>query len=206
MKLNHFDNIIFDLGGVILNIDYHKTAQAFQNLGLENFDEIYSQAQQSGLFDDFETGKISGQYFINQLLKFLPKNVSPNEVVAAWNAMILDFPLENLNLLRELHTTKNCVLLSNTNEIHLQCFNRKLKEVSMEESLQPFFKKVYFSHEIGKRKPHLSTFEFVCCENNFIPEQTVFIDDSFQHIEGANKLGLETYLLQKGEQLVDLFF
>ncbi len=206
MKLNHFDNIIFDLGGVILNIDYHNTAQAFQNLGLENFDEIYSQAQQSGLFDDFETGKISGQYFINQLLKFLPKNVSPNEVVAAWNAMILDFPEKNLNLIKQLNTSKNCVLLSNTNEIHLQCFNRKLKEVSMEESLHPFFKKVYFSHEIGKRKPHISTFEFVCHENNFIPEQTVFIDDSFQHIEGANKLGLETYLLQKGEQLVDLFF
>jgi FMN phosphatase YigB (HAD superfamily) len=205
MKLNHFDNIIFDLGGVILNIDYHKTAQAFQNLGLENFDEIYSQAQQSGLFDDFETGKISGQYFINQLLKFLPKNVSPNEVVAAWNAMILDFPLENLNLLRQLKISKNCVLLSNTNEIHVQCFNRKLKDICSEENLHPFFKKVYFSHEIGQRKPHISTFDFVCRENNFIPEQTVFIDDSFQHIEGANKMGLKTYFLQKGDKLVDLF-
>lgn len=204
MNFKHFENIIFDLGGVILDIDYQKTAVAFQYLGLEKFDEIYSQALQSGLFDDLETGKVSGQYFINQLLDFLPQGTSPNQVVAAWNAMILEFPKENLELLECLNTSKNIVLLSNTNEIHVNCFNRKLTEVSKHKTLNPYFKNVYFSNEIGMRKPTVSCFEFVCQENNFIPKNTLFIDDSIQHIEGAKILGLQTYLLKKEEKIVDL--
>ena len=115
-----FDAIIFDLGGVILNIDYNLTAKAFQDLGLEDFDSIYSQATQSGLFDKLETGMISAQYFVNELLPFLPKGTIANQVVSAWNAMIIDFPKENLELIQKLKAEKLTFLLSNTNEIHIQ--------------------------------------------------------------------------------------
>ena len=88
------ENIIFDLGGVILNIDYQLTENAFKSLGLQDFSSMYTQAAQTGLFDNYEKGKCSTPYFINALLDFLPTNTSANKVVAAWNAMILDFPIE----------------------------------------------------------------------------------------------------------------
>ncbi|MES2588287.1 MAG: HAD-IA family hydrolase [Bacteroidota bacterium] len=202
---SNFEAIIFDLGGVILNIDYSKTVKAFQDLGLENFESIYSQANQSGLFDKFEIGAISPQSFVNELLPYLPKGTSANQVVSAWNEIILDFPIENLELLKRLKNEKPTFLLSNTNEIHIQCFNRKLKEVSTENSLHNFFHQTYFSNEIALRKPNKEVFEFVCRENNLIPEKTLFIDDSIQHIEGAKAFGLNVYHLQKGEKITDLF-
>ena len=113
MKYNA-KHVIFDLGGVILNLDYTKTRTAFEALGLTNFDAIYSQANQSGLFDQFETGACSTPYFINHLLDFLPAGTTPNQVVAAWNAMILDFPIAQLELLERLKNSHRIFLLSNT--------------------------------------------------------------------------------------------
>ncbi len=205
MNLNEIDAIIFDLGGVILNIDYTKTSDEFKKLGCTNFDELYSQASQNGLFDDFETGKISTPAFINQLLDFLPTNTTANQVVAAWNAMLLDFPIENLSLLGQIKEKKNTYLLSNTNEIHIKAFNRKLEQQVGKQSLHSYFINTYFSNEIGLRKPHPETFEFVCIQNNLIPERTLFIDDSIQHIQGAKTIGLQTFHLAKNDSILNHF-
>ena len=101
-----FDAIIFDLGGVVLNLDYQLTIDAFKKLGLEDFEAMYTQAKQSDLFDRFETGQISSQHFINKLLPFLPNDVTPNQVVHAWNAMILDFPIERLKFIENLNVNQ----------------------------------------------------------------------------------------------------
>lgn len=205
MKPEDFDAIIFDLGGVILNIDYDSTRRAFEQLGLDNFNDLYSQASQSGLFDRFETGQISASYFINNLLEFLPRGTTPNQVVHAWNAMILHFPTENLDFLAEIKNVKRTFLLSNTNEIHVQCFNRKLAEVSEHSNLNPFFEKVYFSNELGKRKPHPETFRHLCELHELNPAKTLFIDDSAQHLEGAKEIGLQTLFFQPGRLLQEVF-
>ena len=203
--MENFDAIIFDLGGVILNIDYNKTCLAFEDLGLKNFSDLYSQASQSGLFDRFETGQISTQFFINELLPYLPKGTSANELVHAWNAMILDFPDENLALLQRLRKKKKIFLLSNTNEIHIQCFHRKLAQKTNFQHLNSYFDFVYFSNEINMRKPDESIFEFVCQQQKLHPEKTLFIDDSIQHVEGAKKMGLQTYHLTNSESIISLF-
>lgn len=205
MNIAQFDAIIFDLGGVVLPIDYNKTANAFKALGLTNFDEIYSQAAQTGLFDRFEVGEISAQHFVNHLLDYLPQNTSANKVVEAWNAMLLDFPLENLNFLLELKKSKRIFLFSNTNEIHIQAFQRKLKLLTGENNLNPYFEKCYYSSEIGKRKPHSESFEYICKENNLDPDKTLFIDDSVQHLEGAKKANLQTHHFQAGNLLQNVF-
>ncbi|MGV3631340.1 MAG: HAD family hydrolase [Bacteroidota bacterium] len=199
-----FDAIIFDLGGVILNIDYQKTTDAFQKLGLKSFDKIYSKAQQSDLFDLFETGKISSQHFINNILTFLPAGISANQVVAAWNSMLLNFPPETMHFLRELRSKKRTFLLSNTNEIHVQAFHRKLRSQIGEESLHPFFEQVFFSNEIGKRKPFADTFDYICRQNKLVPEKTLFIDDSIQHVEGARSIGLQAWHFQTNDSIIDL--
>jgi len=205
MKLADFDTIIFDLGGVVINLDYEKTTKAFEALGLTNFNDLYSQAAQSGLFDAFEKGECSVQYFINKVLDYLPTGTQANQVVEAWNAMILDFPVENLELLKRLQTEKRTFLLSNTNEIHIQKVHHQLQQVSEEKTLHPYFEKVYFSSDIGMRKPNSEIFEFVVQEQGLNPARTLFIDDTEQHILGSQKVGIQTYHLGKGESICSLF-
>ena len=205
MKLEDFDTIIFDLGGVVINLEYERTTKAFEDLGLTNFNDLYSQAAQSGLFDAFEKGECSVQYFINKVLDYLPTGTQANQVVEAWNAMILDFPVENLSLLKRLQTEKRTFLLSNTNEIHIQKVHHHLQQVSTEKTLHPYFEKVYFSSDIGMRKPDAEIFEFVLKEQGLHPARTLFIDDTEQHILGAQKVGIQTYHLRKGERICSLF-
>lgn len=199
-----YDAVIFDFGGVLINIDYQATIDAFRNLGNEDFETLYSQAQQSDLFDAIETGRISSQHFINGLLQLLPQGVTPNQVVHAWNAMILDVPLHRIKFLQELKKTRPIYLLSNTNSIHIDKALREWKK-SSETSIYDIFDHVYLSHEIGMRKPDAEIFEHVCGQHHLNPETTLFIDDSIQHIEGARKIGLQVHHLQPGEEIHALF-
>lgn len=196
MNNSNSEAIIFDLGGVILNLDYQKTIDAFVALGLTNFQEVYSQMAQQALFDDFETGKISAFHFVNRLLDQLPKGRNANEVVHAWNAMILDFPKERLDFLLHLKEEKRIFLLSNTNDLHLELVHRRLKEIYPDKYLNDFFEKVYYSCDLGMRKPNPDIFTYVCRENSLNPEKTLFIDDSEQHVIGAKQAGLNAFHLQ----------
>lgn len=188
------ETILFDLGGVFLNINYQLTIEAFEKLGMTDFTTHFTQANQKDLFDDVETGKISPMVFINGLLDHLPAGTSANQVVHAWNAMLLDWPMHRLEKVQELRKNHTVLLLSNTNLIHLDCANRKLKEIT-DQPFDHFFDKVYLSHEIGYRKPNADCFEFVLNDANKKAEEVVFFDDSAQHIEGAKKLGIEAHLL-----------
>lgn len=196
--------IIFDLGGVLLNIDYNLTVQAFEELGLENPEKCFSQASQTTIFDDFETGKISAQHFINSLLPYFKKGTSPNKIVQAWNALILDQPKEKIELLLKLKKTYPLYLLSNTNELHIPVVRRKWAEVT-HEPMEYFFDKIYFSNEIHLRKPNLEIFQLVCEEQHLNPRKSLFIDDAIQHVEGANKFGLQTIHLTSPDNLYQLF-
>lgn len=191
------DAILFDFGGVIINIDYHATIDAFKNLGISNFDALYSQAQQEDLFDAIETGRISPQHFINGLLHLLPSGTTPNQVVHAWNAMLLDIPKERYDLLLSLKKKYRILMLSNTNSIHIDRALRRWDQ-SFEKTLFDVFDTVYFSHELGMRKPNQEIFEFVCTDQNLVPERILFIDDSEQHIHGAQAVGLQTHFLNSG--------
>lgn len=188
---NHIDNIIFDLGGVILNIDYHITINRFKSMGIQDFDVLYSQAQQSDLFDLFETGDISEDHFIDQLQKHFHIHKDKKEVIEGWNAMLLDFPKERKQTLEEFSKRFNIVLLSNTNETHVRAFKEIIMNTYGEYWFPDVFDQVYYSNEIGLRKPNKEVFDFVLEANEFKAENTLFFDDSIQHIEGARKAGIE---------------
>lgn len=203
--MNKHEAVIFDYGGVIINIDYQATLKALKRLGVKDIDEMYSQASQTNLFSDFETGKISAQYFINQLLTYAPIGTSPNQIVHAWNAMILDVPQESIDLLLKLKSEGvRIFLLSNTNSLHIDLANRRWDLVSS-EAPEAVFEKVYYSHEVKLRKPNVEIFNLVCDENSLDVQNTLFIDDSIQHIEGAKKVGLTTLHLPKREALFTYF-
>lgn len=199
-------HIIFDLGGVLLNLDYQLTEKAFVKLGITNFPEMYSQLKQSTLFDDFETGGIPQDEFINALQKAAGITVSHSDMVMAWNAMLLDFPLRRLQILQQLRTYYDLLLLSNTNEIHEEAFNKIIYSAHGMPNLGVFFDKVYLSHRIGMRKPNVEVFERILNENSLQPQHTLFIDDSPQHIEGAKKAGIQTIWLEKGMTIEDHIF
>lgn len=194
--INQFEVIIFDLGGVVIDLEYTDTIDAFRKLGSPQFDELYSQALQTDLFDRYETGNISSLHFINKLKELVPRDCSPNEVVAAWNAMIKEFQPEKLTFLEQLKSTHTIALLSNTNDLHEDRVRRKLKTVT-KQPLEHYFHHTFLSHRISARKPHPATFIHVCETMNVQPESVLFIDDSKQHIEGAEQAGLATYLFQQ---------
>ena len=197
-------NILFDLGGVLFHIDYNRTIDAFKELGITNFKKYFTQHQQCELFDAFETGKISAELFVKTIQK-LSANCANQEIIDAWNAMLIELPKENLNFLVALSENYRLFLLSNTNEIHIQFVNAFLKKHYNISSINQFFEKAYYSHEIGMRKPHKSTFEWVLKDSNILAEETLFIEDTAQHVEGAKQAGLKTHHLESNTAIISLF-
>ncbi|MCH2226128.1 MAG: hypothetical protein MK066_15270, partial [Crocinitomicaceae bacterium] len=144
--------ILFDLGGVVLNLDYDKTIQAFNNLGGKTFSERYSQAKQSDVFDLYETGKISDDIFRNHLRDIVGKDTSDSELDNAWNAMLLDLPEERLGLLKGLKQNYRILLFSNTNAIHLRKFHQIIGDQhGNPQLLEEIFHQTYYSHILGLR-------------------------------------------------------
>ena len=194
-------NIIFDLGGVLINLDYKKTEDAFIRLGYENFHAMYSQYTADELFRKLETGKISDEDFYTITVKAHAGSVTEEAIRTAWNAMLLSWRKESLLFLEKISSQYRIFLLSNTNAIHFEAFHRSLKEETGRESIDPLFIKAYWSHRIGLRKPDADVFEFVAKDAGIRPEETLLIDDSEHNIKKAAELGFKTHLLTADERV-----
>lgn len=204
-EFKNIKNIIFDLGGVIIDVDYHITINSFKKLGFQNFDEIYGQFKQSILFDQYEKGLIDSNAFRNKVLELGKINLSVAEFDAAWNSMILEMPSNNLLLLKELKKHFNTYLYSNTNEIHLEYFFNYLEKNFEVHQFDEYFHKTYMSCRINMRKPDTNGFQLILDENNLNPEETLFIDDTHINVDGAIKTGIQGYYLNRGEQITEIF-
>ena len=193
------DTIIFDFGDIFINLDKEATPLALKNLGLKEWN-----SNLDALNLDFEKGKISETEFILGFQNYIP-NASIHQIREAWNAILLDFPLYRLEFLQMLSQKYRLFLLSNTDSIHIERFQHKAG-ISFYRDFYQCFEKVYFSFELGMRKPDPAIFEFLIKEHNLLPKNTLFVDDNLQNIESAEKLGLQVWHLQKGEEDVkDLF-
>ena len=201
--MSDIKNIIFDLGGVILNLNYEATINSFIELGLNNFDDLYNQKTQSELFNNFEKGLISSRTFISELQKI--NNSKDQSIINAWNAMLLDLPTQRLEFIFSLKKDYKIFLLSNTNELHIEYFENQLFKNDQLELFKACFDKIYYSSRMNDRKPNASCFNKVIVDNNLKTMETLFIDDSIQHINGANKLGIKTYLMKQNSSIIDLF-
>ena len=195
--------IIFDLGGVLLNIDYKLTIDAFEKLGIKNAISFYSKKGQNSIFDKIEVGEISLKIFL-ELLQKQTHNANLKAVEDAWNAMLLDLPQKRLEYIKKLKNTYKIFLLSNTNEIHINAFKRNLGNTKWGE-FKSLFDKMYLSHEIGYRKPNKEVFQIILKENGLQKMEVVFIDDSLQHIKAAENLGIKCHYLQETEDITEIF-
>ena len=189
---------------MILNLNYSKTEDEFKKIGVLNFKEFYSQKKQTLLFDDFEKGKIKPEEFISSFKESENLKIKEIDFINAWNAMLLEIPIEKLQFINGLKKDYKIILLSNTNEIHIKKFEDDLKKNNMLEQFYKCFDKIYYSFRMGKRKPEENCFNQVLEENGLIAENTLFIDDSIQHIKGAKKAGIKTFHLEKNKSILDL--
>lgn len=190
LGMSSIKNIIFDLGGIFLNIDFSKTKKAFRELGVTDFDNYFTQHHASELFELLETGKISNEEFHNSFVEHTGVPLTYDQVRDAWNALLLDFPPQRLEWLKRIRKQYKTFLFSNTNKIHYDAFTESFRQ-QFGEDFDQYFIKAYYSHEMGLRKPYPESFQFILDEQHLKPEETLFIDDTLKNIEGAKKVGLK---------------
>ncbi|MEO6406388.1 MAG: HAD family phosphatase [Ferruginibacter sp.] len=201
--MSEIKNIIFDLGGVLLDIDYNKATAAFKRLGFADFEKMYSQYTADKLFEKLETGHINETSFYQAMIK-THSDISSSDIMESWNAMLLDFRLSSIEFLKRLRPKFRLFLLSNTNIIHQAAFNKLFIEQTGFHSLNDFFEIAWYSNEIGLRKPTMEIYQFILQDAAIKAEETFFIDDSYNNIETAKQLNFKTHLLVPGERIEDL--
>lgn len=205
MELHGIKNVIFDLGGVIINLSVEKTHEAFAKLSGFTLQEVKDRVHQAGFFHEYEKGLISDTEFRDHLRESLQLNVDDTQLDNAWNAMLLDIPIERIRLLERLKNQFNLYLLSNTNNIHLQSFNEQVLQLTGFPALDQYFNNAYYSHLIKMKKPDVEIYEYVLQSNNLLPHETIFLDDNSDNLAGANKAGIRTFHVQQPDQIFSIF-
>lgn len=204
VKLEGIKNIIFDLGGVIINLDPQETIEAFKALFKDGYEIMEKELYSNKLLERLETGEITTNEFIAFFQSHQP-TLSSENIIKAWNSMLLDIPHERILMIRNLARKYRVFLLSNTNQIHLEYINNYVSNEFGFTSMSHPFEKTYYSHQMGLRKPNSEIFETILRDKNLLPLETLFIDDSEQHIVAAKQLNLETHHLLESETIIDIF-
>jgi glucose-1-phosphatase len=196
-------NIIFDLGGVLLNLDVAQTRDAFIKLGLTQIDELFRIGHAASFFKDYEAGTISDDEFVEKARQLSLPGTNKRQVIDAWNIMLLDFPVERVQFLKQLKNKYRLFLFSNTNAIHLKAFHKSYQDV-YGTAMDELFEKAWYSHVIKQRKPDVAAFEYVIKDSKLNAAETLFIDDALVNVEGARQAGLQAVHLTDGKTILDL--
>jgi FMN phosphatase YigB (HAD superfamily) len=202
---NGIKNIVFDFGGVIIDIDFWLSINAFINLGATNFEKVYSQSKQLQIFDDLDRGAINSDEFCRAMKSYLPITVTKQQIIDAWNAILIGIPEHRIQVLEAVRKHYRIFLLSNTNVIHYKVYIKELQEKYGYKDLSELFEKVYLSFKVKMRKPEKDFFKLVLKENGLIADETLFIDDSEQNLPPAVSLGMKTFLPKQGIDINELF-
>jgi putative hydrolase of the HAD superfamily len=205
MKAKNIKTIIFDFGGVILDIDPQITIKEFQKMGFKDVAKTSSKEFIEDIIRKFERGIYTPEVFRKKLKAFLDLEVSDQKLDDAWNALIYDIPAERIEILEQVKKNYQMLLLSNSNEIHYDLYVRDLQLRFGYREFDELFDKAYFSFDMHLSKPDPEVYEFIINQHDLKPSQTLFIDDNEENIAAASKLGLKTYLLAKPERVRDIF-
>jgi glucose-1-phosphatase len=197
-------NIIFDFGGVFIDVDYKRTEQAFIDAGISNFQELYSQQSASPLFEALEKGTIGVTDFFQQLREETGVDLANEQITNCWNSILGSYYPEAIAKAKELRDRYRLILFSNTNIIHYECFINIYRRQFGAGNFDDLFDKVYYSHEAGVRKPYPEAFTWIVNDAGINASETLFIDDTLVNIEGAAKAGLQTLHLKPPMKLWEL--
>jgi putative hydrolase of the HAD superfamily len=193
--------VIFDFGGVLLDLDLDNTAKAFAALGIPDFKRLFTLYHASPVFLDLEIGKTDPETFAAGIIQEIGHPVSPQQVFDAWNTILGDFRRESLDFVNRLGETMPVYLYSNTNIIHYDVFQRRIAETTPYDHLNDLFRRAYYSHEMGMRKPHAEGYLHILKQESLQAGNTLFVDDNLDNINGAHAVGLMTHHLQSEERI-----
>jgi putative hydrolase of the HAD superfamily len=201
--MNSIRNIIFDLGGVIMNIDFNRTFTAFEVIGLRHAEEKFQDPDINRLCMDFETGLYCSMEMRRKFREITGFKCNDEQFDKAWNALLIDYPPERIARIREVAGKYKTFLLSNTNPIHARHFNGELKRHFGIESLDHLFDKAWYSHNLGYRKPDERIFEKVMKISRLRPEETLFLDDSALNVKAAQSVGMQAVQITEDFTVID---
>jgi len=198
-------NIIFDLGGVFINLDNQLTENAFLTLGARPLKEYFGHGHAASFFKEYEVGGISDQQFVDNIKDLTGITAPDEEIIQAWNALLLDFPSERIRLLKDLRKSYRIFLFSNTNALHLAHLQQIYRNTfpNDEYALDDLFERAYYSHILKMRKPDEASFQYILKENQLKGDETLFVDDALINVEGAEKAGLKGLFLRPGTTITD---
>jgi putative hydrolase of the HAD superfamily len=192
-------NIVFDLGGVLIDLDGKESIRRFEEIGISDAGEWLDPYEQKGIFLELENGKIDVATFCNQLCAHAGKALSFDEIVWAWLGFIVDVPQYKLDYLLKLRENNKVYLLSNTNPIIQEQWARTTNFSEAARPINDYFDKMYTSYEIGITKPNRGIFEYMLKDSGMLPSETLFIDDGARNIEVGISFGMHTYQPRNGE-------
>jgi len=201
--MKHFNNIttlIFDFGGVLINLDINQCILNFKHLGVVDVEQYLNNFAQSGFFMQLEKGQISAAEFRNEIRKLTPNELTDSQIDEAWCSFLLEVPEEKLEMLLELRKKFRVLLLSNTNIIHFPN-SEKLLFTDKGRKLSEYFDRCYLSYEMKMAKPDLEIFKNILASENVQGNECLFLDDGLKNTLQAQKLGIQTYLVSEHEDL-----
>lgn len=200
-----FKNIIFDLGGVILDLSVSHSVNAFAKHTHLSPAQVQAVFEKNPLLNNYEKGLVTDKQFREDIRALFHIGLNDDELDSCWNAMLRGIPLEKLNLLQRLQSTYHTFLLSNTNGIHLNYIETRLLPPWGLSSLDPCFQRTYYSHRLLKRKPEPEIFEQVLEENGLNPNETLFLDDHPDNIAAASAVGIQSVQVTNHDFILSFF-
>ncbi len=199
-QFNSVKNLIFDFGGVLINLDLPQCIQNIKDLGIPDVEQYLSNFGQKEFFLDYEKGNIDTPTFRNEIRKLAEKPIEDSQIDAAWCSFLCDIPLEKLELLTKLREKYNLYLLSNTNPLHIEV-SAAGEFAKVGKTIHDFFDKCYLSFEMKMVKPDIEIFKTMLSDSQLVPDECLFLDDGQKNIEIASSLGIRTYLVSPHENL-----
>lgn len=190
-------NLIFDLGNVLYDIDFAKLYHAFDKLGVPNFENHFTLNKSDQLFFDLEKGLVNETTFCEKFNQLYQLNLTKQQIIDAWNSLLIGFRKDSMDWIKVHHETYATLLYSNTNQIHYDYFIPQYAQ-EIGGDFNALFKKPYYSHEMGMRKPDPASFQYILDQEGLNASETLFIDDNEPNVNAAASVGLQVLYLQPG--------
>ncbi len=201
--MNGIKNIIFDLGNVIIDIDFDLTYRAFAELVGKPMDEVYAEMERLEVFDRVEKGHFTDLEFVQFLREKMAIEADDKTIIDAWNALLLDVPKERTELIFKLREKYNVYVLSNTSNPHIIEVNNILERQTGVKDVKDLCDKAFYSYEMGLRKPGTEIYEVALKEQGLVAEETLFLDDRLDNLQGAEAVGIKTIHVEAPKSIMD---
>ncbi len=197
--------VAFDIGDVLVDISYAQAVSRFQSLSNVDFQKVLSYSNQFEMFNQYERGELTTSDFVAQLKKHLRDDVTEEQILSAWNSMLVHFPPRKIDLLMRLKSQYRLFALSNINELHVNEVNRRVQLTYGVAPFSSFFEAAIYSNEVGMRKPEAGIYEHLIKKANIDPANILFIDDKLENILAAKNQGISTIHLTDRNKLLSIF-